>query len=413
MRHSFWKILAFARPTLGSDSGSGGAAGHSTRRPISTGRIALALNFAAIAVFADLYVPQPILPMLSQHFGVSAGTAGLTISVAVLMIAGVSAAYGFMSDILGRKPVMVAACVLLALPTFLCALAPTFKVLLVFRALQGLLMPGVTAVAVAYLGDHYAGAELGPRVGGWIAASVAGGLSGRVGSGLIASWIHWRAPFIVFGAWTLVAAWALGRMLPEQQATQRVQLSLAYRGMFGHFRNRRLVGSFLIGGSLFFASIGVFTYLPYYLTAPPFLLSTAIVSSIYLVYLAGVATSLITGRLARNASGRLIMGLGLAVAGLGVLATEIKALPAVLIGLVVLCVGMFTVQSTAPAFVNSNAEGAKGGAGSLYTSFYYLGASLGSALPGYALQVWGWSGVVGCCIAMLVIGLLADLVLCR
>jgi len=399
---------------LGSEGGNDGAAGNSTsRRPISTGRIALALNFAAIAVFADLYVTQPILPILSQRFGVSAGTAGLTISVAVLMIAGISAAYGFMSDILGRKPVMVAACVLLALPTFLCALAPSFKVLLVFRALQGLLIPGVTAVAVAYLGDHYAGAELGPKVGGWIAASVAGGLTGRVGSGLIASWIHWRAPFVVFGAWTLIAAWALGRMLPEQPAIQRVQLSLAYRGMFGHFRNRRLVGCFIIGATVFFATIGVFTYLPYYLTAPPFLLSTPIVSSIYFVYLAGVATSLISGRLARNASGRLTMGVGLAVAALGVLTTEIKSLPAVLIGLVILCVGMFIAQSTAPAFVNSNARGAKGGAGSLYTSFYYLGASIGSALPGYALQVWGWTGVVGSCIAMLLIGLLADLVLCR
>ena len=398
---------------MGSEGGNDGAAAHSKCRPTSTSRIALALNFAAIAVFADLYVTQPILPMLSQRFGVSAGTAGLTISVVVLMIAGISAAYGFMSDILGRKPVMVAACVLLALPTFLCAFAPSFKLLLVFRALQGLLMPGVTAVAVAYLGDHYAGAELGPKVGGWIAASVAGGLTGRVGSGLIASWINWRAPFVVFGAWTLIAAWALGRMLPEQQATQRVQLSLAYRGMFGHFRNRRLVGSFLIGGTVFFATIGVFTYLPYYLTAPPFLLSTAIVSSIYFVYLAGVATSLITGRLARNASGRLVMGVGLAVAALGILITEIRSLWAVLTGLVILCIGMFTVQSTAPAFVNSNARGAKGGAGSLYTSFYYLGATLGSALPGYALQVWGWTGVVGSCIAMLFIGLLADLVLCR
>src|SRR5215469_6660923 len=209
--HSFWRILAFARPTLGSEGATDAAAQSWTARPTSARRISLALNFAAIAVFADLYVTQPILPVLSQRFGVSAGTAGLTISVAVLMIAGISAAYGFLSDILGRKPVMVAACALLAVPTFLCAAAPTFKALLVFRALQGLLMPGVSAVAVAYLGDYYAGAELGPRVGGWIAASVAGGLTGRVGSGLIASWIHWRAPFVFFGAWTLVAAAAMAK----------------------------------------------------------------------------------------------------------------------------------------------------------------------------------------------------------
>lgn len=383
------------------------------RREAAPRRIALALNLTAIAVFADLYTTQPILPILSQRFGVSAGTAGLTISVVVLMIAFISATYGFLSDILGRKPVMVAACALLAVPTFLCAVAPTFETLLLFRALQGLFMPGFTAVAVAYLGDHYAGADLGPKVGGWIAATVAGGLSGRVASGLIASWINWRAPFIFFGLWTLVAAIALGRLLPPQQGVQRVELSLAYRGMFGHFRNRRLVGSFIIGAGVFFATIGVFTYLPYYLTAPPFRLSTAVVSSIYLVYFAGVATSLITARLTRSISGQKVMAVGLAIAALGVLITEVKSIPMVLLGLVVLCIGMFTVQSTAPAFVNSNAHAAKGGAGALYTSFYYFGASFGSAIPGYALQSWGWTGVVSTCLAALMIGLLADLVLCR
>ncbi len=391
----------------------GSATPRPPRREAPPRQIALALNLTAIAVFADLYTTQPILPILSQRFGVSAGTAGLTISVVVLMIAFISAAYGFMSDILGRKPVMVAACALLAVPTFLCAIAPTFETLLVFRALQGLLMPGFTAVAVAYLGDHYAGADLGPKVGGWIAATVAGGLTGRVGSGLIASWINWRAPFVFFGLWTLVAAIGLGRLLPPQQTVQRVKLSLAYRGMFGHFRNRRLVGSFIIGAGVFFATIGVFTYLPYYLTAPPFELSTAIVSSIYLVYLAGVATSLINAQLTRSISGRKVMAVGLAIAALGVLITEVKSIPLVLLGLVVLCVGMFTVQSTAPAFVNSNAHSAKGGAGALYTSFYYFGASLGSAIPGYALQAWGWTGVVSTCLAALSIGLLADLALCR
>jgi len=399
--------LGFEEATPGS------ATPRPPRREAPPRQIALALNLTAIAVFADLYTTQPILPILSQRFGVSAGTAGLTISVVVLMIAFISAAYGFMSDILGRKPVMVAACALLAVPTFLCAIAPTFETLLVFRALQGLLMPGFTAVAVAYLGDHYAGADLGPKVGGWIAATVAGGLTGRVGSGLIASWINWRAPFVFFGLWTLVAAIALGRLLPPQQTVQRVKLSLAYRGMFGHFRNRRLVGSFIIGAGVFFATIGVFTYLPYYLTAPPFELSTAIVSSIYLVYLAGVATSLINAQLTRSISGRKVMAVGLAIAALGVLITEVKSIPLVLLGLVVLCVGMFTVQSTAPAFVNSNAHSAKGGAGALYTSFYYFGASLGSAIPGYALQAWGWTGVVSTCLAALSIGLLADLALCR
>jgi len=370
------------------------------------------LNLAGIAVFADLYTTQPILPMLSQEFKVSPATAGLTISVLVLMIALVSAPYGFLSDILGRKPVMVASCLLLVVPTLLCAIAPSFKALMFFRALQGLLMPGVSAVAVAYLGDYYAGAELGPKVGGWIASSVVGGLSGRVLSGLIADWIHWRASFVFFGLWTLVAATAMARVLPRRQTGETVALPLAYRGMFGHLKNPTLVGSFIIGAGVFFSVIGTFTYLPFYLTAPPFRLSVAAISSIYLVYLAGVGTSLISGRLAWRFGGREVMGVGIGIAALGVLATTIPTVPAVLLGLIVLCVGMFTVQATAPAYVNAHAEVAKGAAGSIYVSIYYLGASFGSSIPGYAWQVWGWWGVVWSCLGALVVSLLADLFLC-
>src|SRR2546427_4429046 len=93
-----------------------------------------ALNFATVAVYADLYITQPILPLLSREFGIPPATAGLTISVVVLMIALVSSAYGSLSDAVGRKPVMVTSCVLLAVPTLLCAIASSFHMLLLFRA---------------------------------------------------------------------------------------------------------------------------------------------------------------------------------------------------------------------------------------------------------------------------------------
>ncbi len=382
-------------------------------QPGLKGPVLAALSFATATVFADLYITQPILPVLSREFGVSPASAGLTLSAVVSMIALVSAGYGFLSDLVGRKPVMVASCAMLVVPTLLCAAAPSFRTLVLCRALQGLLMPGVTAVAVAYLGDYYAGADLGPKVGGWIAASVAGGLTGRVMSGLIASWIHWRAPFVVFGLLTLAGALVMGRALPPRRTTARVPFAQAYRGMFGHFRNRRVVGAYVIGGTVFFSFIGMFTYLPYYLTAPPFLLSTAVVSSAYLVYLAGVLASLISGRLASRVGARAVMAAGMAIACCGALGTLGQFLPTIVLSLIVLCIGMFTVQSTAPAFVNANAAGVKGGAGALYTSFYYVGASFGSVLPGYAWQLWGWKGVVTVCLTGLSIGLLSDLLLCR
>jgi len=73
---------------------------------------------------------------------------------------------------------------------------------------------------------------------------------------------------------------------------------------------------------------------------------------------------------------------------------------------------MFTAQATAPAYVNAVARGAKGGANALYLAFYYVGATVGSVLPGYAWQALGWPGVVALCAGALLVGLLADWKLC-
>ena len=107
-----------------------------------------------------------------------------------------------------------------------------------------------------------------------------------------------------------------------------------------------------------------------------------------------------------------MMAVGLVIAGAGILGTLVHSLSVIVISLVALCVGMFAVQSTAPAFVNANAAGSKGAAGALYVTFYYVGASIGSFLPGYAWQAWGWPGVAGTCLTALAVGLVADGVLC-
>ena len=375
-----------------------------------------ALYSAAVVVFSDMYVTQPILPLLSHEFSIAPATAGLSVSLVVFMIALASTVYGPLSDLWGRKRVMVWSCALLALPTLLCAFAPSFGALLLLRALQGIFIPGLTAVAVAYLGDQVEPDKLGRAVGGWIAANVAGGLSGRVISGVITDFFGWRTTFVSFAMLTLLAAvglaLALTPDLPAVSLTGRNSWQQAYRGMAGHLRNRRLVGVYLIGGSLFFGFIGIFTYLPYYLTAAPFRLSPALVAFAYLSYLAGVIVSPLAGRLSARIARRSLIAVGILIALCGMLLTLTPLLPVIVASLFVLCSGMFTAQAVAPAFVNTVAQQAKGGAGALYLMSYYLGGTLGALLPGYAWQAFGWPGVVGSCVAALLVALLADWWLC-
>ncbi len=380
-------------------------------------RAVAAIAFAAVAVFSDMYVTQPLLPALGAEFHVSPSVAGSTVSAVVFMIALTSSAYGPFADFLGRKRVMAGGCTLLGLATFACAFSPNLTALIVLRSLQGAFVPAVSAVAIAYLGDLRRKRDIGGLVGLYIAATVTGGMVGRVGSGLIADRWSWHASFVAYGCLTLAAALALALTLRERRVRAGRSMLAAfadsYRAMGRHLGDSREVGAFIAGGTLFFGFIGLFTYLPYLLTSPPFSLSTGTVAWFYASYAAGVFTAPIAGRLSARISRRLLMSIGFIVALAGLALTALPSLVAVALGTVVMCVGMFTAQAIVPAYVNVTATVAKGGANALYQAFYYVGAVFGSTLPGIGWERFGWHGVLLTCGASMLLGLVAMLALCR
>ena len=198
------------------------------------------LFFATAFIFANMYTTQAILPVFSDDFHVSAPTAGFTVSVLVLAVAVGSLFYGPLSDRIGRKPVMVGVSLLLAIPTFLCGIAPNFTVLIIFRALQGLLVPGLTSVAIAYVHETFAGKRQGLAMGIYVSGTVLGGLFARVGGGLLTGLYGWRPAMLAFALPTLIAALAMWRFLPRASSKKRVAVrpgmraiaSLSVRGSF-------------------------------------------------------------------------------------------------------------------------------------------------------------------------------------
>ncbi len=345
------------------------------------------LFFAPAFIFANMYTTQAILPVLGQDFHVSAPAAGLTVSLLVLAVAVGSLFYGPLADRVGRKPVMVGISFLVIIPTLLCGLAPNFTVLVALRTMQGLLMPGLA----------------------------------RVGSAALAGIYNWRIALLAFTVPTLIAALAMWRFLPETKGKRvRGASSLHMDGEFFrqtlhdmalHWHNRRLVGAFIIGFTLFFGFIGTFTYLPYYLTGPYFKLPTVALSLVYLLWLTGVFSPAAGTLAGRTGSRRaIVFSMGLAAAGL--LITLIPMLPVVLFGLGLLALGMFATVPAVNLYLGEQATTAKGAAASVYLSLYYFGGSFGAVLPGLALVWAGWNGVVGLCLVMVLVAIAAAIVLC-
>ena len=395
-------------------------AGTSQKQPKLGALVTLFL--APAFIFANMYTTQAILPVLSLDFNISAPTAGLTVSLLVLAVAIGSLIYGPLSDRIGRKKVMVSASFLVIIPTLLCGFAPNFTTLVVLRALQGLLMPGLTSVAIPYVNEEYEGKGRGLAMGIYVCGLTLGGLFARVGSAALTGFFDWRIALEAFALPTLIAALAMWKFLPETTNSQRRETStVLQRGAFFrqplydmllHLRNRRLVGAFIIGFTLFFGFIGTFTYLPYYLTGPTFKLPTIALSLVYLLWLTGVFSPF-AGSIAARIGSRRAIAFSMGLSAIGLLITLIPLLPVVLFGLGLLALGIFATVPAVNLYLGEQAATAKGTAASMYLSLYYFGGSFGAVLPGLALLWAGWPGVALLCLGMVLIALASDALLCR
>jgi YNFM family putative membrane transporter len=384
------------------------------------------LFLAPAFIFANMYTTQAILPVFSRDFHVSAPTAGLTVSVLVLAVAIGSLFYGPLSDRIGRKTVMVGASLLVIIPSLLCGLAPNFATLVGLRALQGLLMPGLTSVAIPYVNEEFEGKGRGLAMGIYVSGLTLGGLFARTGSAALTEFYGWRIAMDAFALPTLIAVVAMWRFLPETQSKRittkapegqvatgtGAQVRQVLHDMRLHLGNRRLVGAFVIGFTLFFGFIGTFTYLPYYLTGPVFKLPTIALSLVYLLWLTGIFSP-VAGSLANRMGARRAIAYSMSLAAVGLLITLIPSLPVVIFGLGLLAMGMFSTVPAVNLYLGEQTTQAKGTAASMYLSLYYFGGSFGAVLPGIALVWAGWTGVTLLCLGMVLIALASDAILCR
>jgi YNFM family putative membrane transporter len=349
-------------------------------------------------MFAVMYSTQAILPELSRDFGVSAAEAGLTVSVVIVVLAAGAWLWGPLSDRWGRKRTLVLASALVAPPTLASALAPSFEALLVCRALQGLCMPGLLTVGAPYVVEVF-----GPRLGGramglYITALVSGGIVGRVGVALATSVVDWRWPIAALSLLPAAGAVLMARTLPEAPVPART--ARRWDAVRRLARNRGLQQATAAASALFFAFVGVFSFVTFRLEGPEFHWSQAAGSLIFLMWGLG-AIGPLAGSAADRAGWRIVvltaLGAGTAAVVLSLPATALTLVPA----LAILALAMFCGVTAAQLGSATSTSADRGVASAMYFSVYYASGALGGYLPGLAWERWHWSGVVGGCLVVL------------
>jgi predicted MFS family arabinose efflux permease len=350
--------------------------------------------FAGFCAFLTLYAPQPMLPLLLASFHTSANAVSRVITASTIAVAMAAPFAGIVADRLGRKRVIVPAAVLLALPTLLAATSGSLGQLLFWRFWQGVFTPGIFAVTIAYINEEWEEGT-GAAMSAYVAGTVLGGFSGRMIGALVAAYSSWRWAFVVLAVLDLLCAAVMWAWLPPDRhvAHPRRQVSTA-RAMLRHLQNPRLLATYAVGFCVLFTLVATFTYVNFYLAAPPFHLKTAALGLLFVVYLVGAVITPIAGRAIDRVGHRFALTLAFTGGAAGIALTLTPRIPVVLMGLALCCTGVFIGQSSASSYIGTVASEARAAAVGLYVMFYYLGGSAGAELPGHLWSRGGWLGCV-------------------
>lgn len=369
---------------------------------------AAAVTLCGVCAFLELYCTQPLLPLLTRLFHSSKTAVSMTVSAATLGVAISAPVFGALTERLARKRVIVFSILGVSIPTLLAAGSNSLAQLIFWRFLQGIMIPGIVAVVVTYIGEEWPPNRIALIMSFYVSGTALGGFAGRVSAGILADHVSWRASFLALGLASLAGAAAVAAWLPHgrrRPALPRVSPSFAdhVRTMF---RSRPLIATFAVGFNVLFSLVGVFTWITFYLAAPPFSLSTTALSSLFFVYLIGLVVTPAAGYLITRVGLRAGIGGAICCSIAGVLLTLVHSLPVVILGLTMLSSGVFIAQTASQSHLRIAApSGARVTAAGLYLTCYYLGGTAAGVLPGAFWAIGKWPACVAFIVAMQILGL--------
>ena len=167
--------------------------------------------------FLNVYSMQSVLPMVMRDFNASPVEAGTTVGATVLAVALVSPFMGMLSDAWGRKNMICISMFFLTIPTALIPMASSLGTLVALRFLQGLAVPGIVVVLIAYISEEFRAGGVARMTVTYVGGTVMGGFSGRFFTGHMGDWVGWRGAFVTLAVLNFIGAVLVLWLLPASR----------------------------------------------------------------------------------------------------------------------------------------------------------------------------------------------------
>lgn len=375
---------------------------------MATKNLLIILYITALA-FMALYVPQPLLPLLSQELHVSIAQVSLLISVTLFPLSFAPIVYGFILESMPSKAMLKTTVLWLALSELAFLWITNFWILVAIRFLQGLLLPAIFTSLVTYLSMTTPAHAIQRVLAFYIAATIAGGFLGRFLAGIMATYSHWQFIFLII---MLGLLWGY-RLLFLLENDSRLQFVRPTRqNILAALRNPIYNKIYLIIFLIFFCFASILNALPFRLMELQQHTSELTIAIMYAGYLIGVVVVLNSRQISRWCMGEynaVFLGASLFLGAL--LLFNIPNVIVIFFNMFLLCAGMFLVHSILAGYLNHLAKQDKGIVNGLYIALYYAGGASGSYFPAFIYRNFGWNiYLVGLCglviVAMITIKLL-------
>ena len=361
------------------------------------------IYFATIVTICSLYAAQPIQPVFKEEFGLTSLQAILftTLMMAPLGIAPLF--YGFLLESFSAKILVRWALAFLGILELFFAMTDSYLMLLLLRAVQGLIIPAILTSLMSYISFTSAREDVQHSIALYIGATIMGGFLGRFLSGLSTEFFGWRAFFFFLGILLLIASLLLNALERDARMTYARP---RFSEIAGLLRQKEFLWLYLAIFCLFFVFSALMNILPFELKRMGPALGEAGIGLLYLGYSMGILVSVNTRLIIRffgSETAAITAGIIIFFAGTVIFMVEKYSI--MFLGMFVFCTGLFMAHSLLSGFVNKLARENKAIANGVYISFYYTGGTIGSFLPGAVFERYGWQMFLATLLGMLVLAL--------
>lgn len=359
--------------------------------------IKLCIFFSGLSVFAQLYLFQPMLPMVAEQFGVSVGDTSLLVSSSTIGMALGLLFFAFKADSYSRKSLIVFSLISSASLTVISTWIPDLTLLIAVGLLKGFVVSGVSAVALAYLTEEVDALAVPAAISMYLSGNTIGGMSGRIMATLFAGEFGWRNAVLLIGIESLILGAVFWKLFPESKFfnPQKTDYHLKVKQMKFFLTNPYMLRLYCTAALLMGVFVSVYNYLTFRLEAKPFSLSHFIIAFIFLMYIFGVFGTMIVGRLSRRFPMNNILKASILTMIIGAALLLSENIYILIFGLGLFTLSFFAAHTMASQMTALYAKRGKSSATSIYWLFYYFGSSILGSGTGYLLHAYSWNVFIG------------------